>query len=239
METPSKSELFKGEGKSKTAIFAFGGCALLMGGIQPFEFVGTISKNFPDIDTYFFIDKNQCWYHKGLQGINESVDEMSEYLGEKMSKYEKTIFIGNSAGGYASLLYASLLNADVCLSFVPQTDLNLVVKTFPNKYDYSKLDSRYMDIVPHLNTTTQYELYSENLTNDVMHHKYHTQRLVDTGMANIKQHYCPGGVKGLRNRGELPNVIKQHLIWFEKLILWIRTKRLQNSKDSPVSSTST
>lgn len=212
METPSNSVLFKGEEKSKTVIFAFGGCALRLGGILPFEFVGTISKNFPDIDTYFFIDKNRCWYHQGLQGVNESVDEMSNYLGEKMSKYEKSIFIGNSAGGYGSLLYASLLNADVCLSFVPQTDLNLVVKTYPKKYDYTKLDSNYMDIIPHLNTTTQYELYSENLTHDVMHHKSHTQRLVDTGMSNINQQYCKGGVKGLRDRGELPNVIKPHLI---------------------------
>ena len=37
---------------------------------------------------YFFVDRNQCWYHKGIEGITKNIDETVEYL-NKIS-YEKT-----------------------------------------------------------------------------------------------------------------------------------------------------
>ena len=55
---------------SKNLIVCFGGMAMKMGGILPFEFLNYLSKTYKDnADLYFYIDKHQSWYHKGIDGI--------------------------------------------------------------------------------------------------------------------------------------------------------------------------
>ena len=62
---------------SKNLIICFGGMALKMGGILPFEFLNYLSKTFQkNTDLYIYIDKKQCWYHKGIDGITNNIDEI-------------------------------------------------------------------------------------------------------------------------------------------------------------------
>jgi len=48
-------------------IVCFGGMALQMGGILPFEFLNYLSLHYTNCDLLFFVDKYQCWYHKGFE----------------------------------------------------------------------------------------------------------------------------------------------------------------------------
>lgn len=72
---------------SENLIICFGGMALKMGGILPFEFLNYLSKIYKkNIDLYFYIDKNQCWYHKGIDGISKNIDDTVIYINNIIKK---------------------------------------------------------------------------------------------------------------------------------------------------------
>jgi hypothetical protein len=105
---------------SRVVIIALGGFAGGMG-IPPFEFFKITS----DLDTnrIFIRDIPQAMYHKGLPGIDGGVDGIIAALKEKIEDHgiERVVVVGNSGGGYASLLVGALLEADEVLSFSPVT----------------------------------------------------------------------------------------------------------------------
>lgn len=107
--------------KSDVMLVAFGGLKGGIGRILPFEFFN-LTK---DIDTkkIYVRDLSLAWYHKGLPGIAKNIDGVAKYLGGlvKKSGAKKVIVVGNSAGGYAALLFGHLIDADVVLAFAPQT----------------------------------------------------------------------------------------------------------------------
>ncbi len=86
---------------NELVILSFGGSALSMGGILPFEFLNFLNKNFPEYDKYFFIDKYIYWYHKGIKNISSDIESTKLFIEKIIQKYNKSIFIGTSAGGYA------------------------------------------------------------------------------------------------------------------------------------------
>lgn len=79
----------------------------------------------------FVRDIKKQWY---LTGINEKIDNpdlLFEFLYKETLGYN-IITIGSSAGGYASVLYGSLLNAKIVLTFNGQFELNsLLTKSNP------------------------------------------------------------------------------------------------------------
>lgn len=77
-------------------------------GILPFEFLNYLSVEYTHVcDLLFYVNHYQCWYYKGLTNISSTVDETIRYLQTiiKKHKYEKILFLGTSAGGYASILF--------------------------------------------------------------------------------------------------------------------------------------
>lgn len=151
------SELKINNGSEKL-IVCFGGKALQFGMILPFEFLNYLSSLYRDIcDLYFFIDKHQCWYHKGLEGITESIDETVIYINNVIKKgcYKKVIFMGVSAGGYGAILFGSLCNnVNNVISFIPQTKI-------PNA-----INPKYADIKNVINKKTSYLLYGDKSIED-------------------------------------------------------------------------
>ena len=125
---------------NKNLIICFGGMALRFGGILPFEFLNYLSSTYTDYcDLIFYIDIEQCWYHKGIKNITNSIDETILYLNNTITdrKYEKVIFMGTSAGGYASILFGSMCNnVNNVISFIPQT----IIKK-PINLNYSNLNN--------------------------------------------------------------------------------------------------
>jgi len=80
-----------------------------------------------DFDVLYFRNKDE-WYLGGLNGIGKNISHTIAFLKTEFSKYSKVICTGSSAGGYASLLFGSLLSVDLVFAGSPQTDLNYLLK---------------------------------------------------------------------------------------------------------------
>jgi len=145
-------ELTKINGK-KILICCFGGMAKKMGGILPFEFLNYLTSIYGDIcDLIFYIDNHQCCYHMGISGISTNIENTVQYIDKKIKQgnYEKIIFMGVSAGGYASILFGSLCkNISYVVSFIPKVILN-------NPYD-----KKYNNLKFFINTKTKYILIGD------------------------------------------------------------------------------
>lgn len=134
---------------NKNLIVCFGGLSLHFGGILPFEFLNYLSVNYTNkCDLFFFIDENQCWYHKGIKGITNTIDETIDYLKKLITPYEKVVFMGTSAGGYAAILFGSLCNVNV-ISFIPQTILD------------NPIDIRYKNLKDRINPNINYIVHGD------------------------------------------------------------------------------
>ena len=195
----SKSE-FKIINGNKILIVSFGGMISKFGNILPFEFLNYLSSIYLDsCDLYFFIDKNQCWYHKGIKDITNNIDETVLYINNiiKNKNYEKVLFIGVSAGGYGAILFGSLCNnINNVISFKPQT----IIK--------NPIDSNYSNLKKVINKNTSYLLYGDNSVNDKNdnHHISHCENLKDfPNVKIIKGNNCV--LKKLRDDGYIKSLI--------------------------------
>ena len=196
----SELEIING---NKYLICCFGGIGLKMGGILPFEFLNYLSLIYKDkCDLLFYIDKHQCLYHKGIDGITSNIEETINYLNNKINnqinKYEKVIFMGTSAGGYASILFGSLCNVNTVISFIPQTKLNKPV------------DKKYTDITEKINNTTNYILFGDSSIKNIndCHHISHCERL--KMFTNVTIHKKDKiDLKKLRDEGVIKEIIDE------------------------------
>jgi hypothetical protein len=185
--------------EKENLIVCFGGMALQFGGILPFEFLRYLSTFYTDsCDLIFYIDKQQCWYHKGIDGITTTVDETVDYLNTiiRNKNYKKTIFMGVSAGGYASILYGSLCNVDYIISFVPQTIL------------MNPINSNYINLKKFINTQSKYILHGDISIQDI-HELHHISQCENIGQfTNVsihKHHSCD--IKVFRDTGVIKNIL--------------------------------
>jgi hypothetical protein len=125
------------EYKSKILFLTFGG---IYGGIgiPVFEFY-RITEEFK-IRKLFLRDLRQVWYQGGLPEVGENIYSIAEFIKTQIDQQDcdKTIMIGNSAGGYAALLFGSILHADKVVAFSPQTFLNLRAKISNFDFRWSK-----------------------------------------------------------------------------------------------------
>ena len=92
--------------------------------MPPFEFQ-KISRCL-DSNRIFFRDPNQCWYHAGLPGIGNSIDGVASFIKTRIQQINpsRVVFMGNSMGGYASILFSAILNLGDVIAFAPQTYLS-------------------------------------------------------------------------------------------------------------------
>ena len=186
--------------KKKYLIVCFGGMSLRMGGIPPFEFLNYLRNVYKnECDLIFYIDIHQCCYHKGIKDISNNIDETVTYLNNKISQndYDKVIFMGTSAGGYASILFGSLCNnVNSVISFIPKTILN------------SPVDKKYSNLHNFINSNTNYILFGDlNIKNiNNCHHISQCEHLKD--FPNIKIIKVNGvDLKKLRDDNVIKNTI--------------------------------
>ena len=183
-------------------IITFAGLALSAFGIQPFEFMKCLTKWFPTISKKFYIDLNKCWYHKGIKGISTNIDDTKKYLEEIIKDYKKVIFIGSSAGGYAAILFGSLLNISSVIAFMPQTILTR-----------KDTNEKYRNIRTLLNNHTQYYIYGDISIQDIndLHHISHCKNLEN--YSNCKIVYGNGlNLPQMRDNGELKKIFESVII---------------------------
>lgn len=96
-----------------------------------------IRKKHPYTDLLFMRNRHG-WYLGGLNGIGKNINHTIAFLKKEFAKYDRIICIGSSQGGYASILFGSLLGANDILAAIPQTDLEYAVSNCrPAKQKFS------------------------------------------------------------------------------------------------------
>ncbi len=192
--------------------------------VPVFEFMNFLSEY--RVHKIFLRDFAQSWYTKGLPGFSKNIDDTAQFIGTYLSKYSrcKKIFLGNSAGGYAALVFGLLTNADSVHAFVPQTFLTPALRIYHRdlrwrkqikRLNRSKGNRKYMNLTHLFHKEkkflkqTKFHLYwnvndrldnihSKRLKgNEIVHHKY------NFGGHNL--------IKTLRDNGELELIIRKIL----------------------------
>jgi hypothetical protein len=186
-------------GNSDTLIISFAGHDRMFGGIQRFEFVNFLEAKFNTISRYFYTDNHLNSYHQGIKNITNNIDETVDYLKGEIQKYKNVIFLGVSSGGYAAILFGSLLNINYVLAFIPQT-----IRRNKN------IDEKYRDISQFINGNTKYYLYGDLSVGDKndCHHISHCERISHhPNVFLIKKNKI--NLKKLRDNGELEFILNK------------------------------
>lgn len=107
------------EGADKLVLL-FGGIAGGLG-VPPFEFFK--AANILDCSKIFLRDLRQAWYQRGLPGVGDDTRAVATYIEQKIdqSGCSDITFIGNSMGGFAALLFCSMVRRGRVIAFSPQT----------------------------------------------------------------------------------------------------------------------
>ena len=178
---------------SETLVISFAGHDRMFGLIPRFEFVNFMETRFKNISRHFYTDKYLNSYNQGIHEITNNIDETIDYLRNEIKNYKNVICLGVSSGGYAAILFGSLLNINYVLAFIPQTLRR-------NK----NIDEKYRDISKFINETTKYYLYGDLSVSDVMncHHISQCERISHhSNVFLIKKKYI--NLKEMRDTGEL------------------------------------
>lgn len=118
-EKPKKGRLEDLQNRAYLFV-AFGGIRQRLGA-PPFEFFNSIANI--DCDKIFLRDFQRSWYQRGIDQELNDFDKVVNYLGGVISKYKyrKVCFLGNSMGGYAAILFGTILDVDKVIAFAPQS----------------------------------------------------------------------------------------------------------------------
>ena len=195
-------------------IVCFGGLSLKFGGILPYEFLSFLSKSYPaECDCVFIIDKHQCWYHKGIDGLTTTIDDTVLYLNNTISNgnYDKVLFMGTSSGGYGAILFGSLCKIDTVIAFNPQTILTpTIIATYINLKN--NINAQYRNLKNSINNKTKYILHGDITITDVndRHHISHCTNLESYPNVSVIRH-SPLVLKKIRDNGQLKQIIDDSL----------------------------
>jgi hypothetical protein len=186
---------------NKTIVVSFASHGQRHNGMPRREMSGFFDKWFPETKVLYFMDDRSICYHQGIRGISRNIQETAEYIRKQTKDYSKVVFIGVSCGGYAAILFGSLLKIDTVIAFIPQTRLRS-----------NMFDARYKDLGPFINDTTKYMLFGDisiDNPNDYHHishcdHVAHHPNVHVTRMEGLN-------MKKLRDDGDLFRVVNDVL----------------------------
>lgn len=202
---------------SEKLFLFFGGIAGAIG-MPPFEFYK--ASRILDYSKVFLRDLNQAWYQRGLPAIGNDVYAIGEYLKNKIAESgaSEIYFVGNSMGGFAALLFCSMLQAGKAIAFSPQTFISPAKRKEHGDRRWSRQlkklhkkrsDSDIYDLKPWIeNHFPQIQARIYVSTSDVLDVQ-HADELQD--FPNIEIHRFPeadhGLVTMLRNDGVLEKIL--------------------------------
>lgn len=134
IESPIEIDL--SESGSKLYIF-FGG--IIAGvGIPPFEFYR--SSEILKEHRIFVRDLSQRWYQNGLPPLTHDIFDTATHLENELKRIspEEVFFVGNSMGGYAAILFSSLIGVGKVIAFSPQTFISPWLRYRHKDYRWGK-----------------------------------------------------------------------------------------------------
>jgi hypothetical protein len=182
---------------SELLIISFTSQGKMVRDVQSYDFFNFLENKFPHASRYFYVDIHRTCYHKGIHDKSTNIDETVEYLKHKVKKYKHVIFIGLSSGGYAALLYSSLVGISDVIAFYPQTILRS-----------QNIDEKYRDISKYINDYTKYHLYGDLRKTNVIdcHHISQCERIAHHPNVHLtKKSYI--NLRYMRDNGELYTII--------------------------------
>lgn len=120
-----------------------------------YEWYGArIKKGFKHI---FIRDNKKQWYLEGINNDINSIEKLEVFLKSETKGY-KTIMIGSSAGGYAAVLFGSLLKSEYIISFNGQFQFYDLLKTSSEDIDPvifrnrdNKIINKFYSLKPYIN----------------------------------------------------------------------------------------
>jgi pimeloyl-ACP methyl ester carboxylesterase len=215
---PNPTELTPVDGSKDLFVF-FGGIAAGIV-IPPFEFYS--AARILDASRLFIRDLDQCWYQTGVPSISRDINGTVQFIQDTRASLgaERLVLVGNSMGGFAALLFSSLIPDCRAVAFSPQTFISPLLRlwyrdarwyrTIAKAWRRSVLRPYVWDLLPLMrsrmpaaNSATVFAASGHRL--DRLHaERLHgvpgvTVRLLDGDTHNV--------VKSLRDRGELPAII--------------------------------
>jgi hypothetical protein len=217
------------ESESETLLLTFGGMKSLAG-LASFEFVA-LTETMP-VKRMFVRDPRQSWYHRGMPQHGATLASVAESLGDLVegAGAKRLVVAGNSAGGYAALLFGTLLGADLVLAFAPQTtiDPKILGEMGDHRWDemlaplikHGALEPHWTDLRAALPgarlADTRYKIFFDEHTT---HDRLHAERLSGLEGARLYR-FGRGGhvlVRHLRDVGALDRLLRAALGLPERL----------------------
>ncbi len=208
---------------SSTLLIAFGGLRGKVG-VLPFEFFRATGE-LP-VKRLFVRDLRESWYHRGIPGHGTTLLDVAGALEGILARtrVERLVVAGNSAGGYAALVFGTLLGADTALCFAPQTTLDLddLAALGDDHWDAylrplaaaGELDARWVDLARALpgarRADTRYRVFfDDSLAVD----RGHAERLA--GIDGVSLYRFAHGkhhlITSLRDNGVLHRLLQREL----------------------------
>ncbi|SHE88416.1 Uncharacterised protein family (UPF0227) [Psychroflexus salarius] len=202
---------------SDVIVITFGGIKMGIG-MPRFEFKNILIKY--NCDQAFIIDPNQSWYQDGINS-KPNFESLKSEIENIIRDYKKVIFIGNSMGGFAAIMFGALLNVDRVISFSPQTFISRYRRAYYGDKRWSDqinsiVSKNYLNLKRLLLKTksknsTIYSIYYS--TTDKLD-KIHSERLSKLKSCNLYS-YSFGGhnlVKSLKDKGILTEILNENLL---------------------------
>jgi pimeloyl-ACP methyl ester carboxylesterase len=211
------------ESDARTLLLAFGGLNRQIG-MPPFEFF-SLTRDIP-VKRLFVRDPRQAWYHCGMPQHGASLMSVADSLRGLIARHdvERLVVVGNSAGGYAALVFGTLLGAETVLCFAPQTvlDLKVLAAAGDHRWDDNlrphartgALDPHWIDLQRALpgarRADTRYEIYFDDSS---LLERWHAERLL--GIEGVRLYRFGHGdhdlVRMLRETGALERILRRAL----------------------------
>lgn len=158
------------------------------------------------------------WYLLGLNGIGNDINDTIYFLEKEFKLYDSVICLGNSSGGFASILFGSILKSDFVISLIGQTDLeyclkNLSIEHFGHdkllgiKTNHPEVWLKYQDLSKVITNDVCYRLFYnsdqywiDKQCNDslILHDSHHLNNIINFD-----------SVSTFESEPEGPNVLKQ------------------------------
>lgn len=203
---------------SRCLYVVFGG---LSGGLAMPRFEFCQSLQIVEQSKIFVRDHAQCWYQVGLPGIADDVRGVADFLRGRIAdlRPERTVFLGNSMGGFAAILIACLLGEGRAIAFAPQTFVSptarLLYRDGRWRRSVWKMYARCLakrclfDLRPHVARAPNVDV-DIYVSSDCRLDALHAGRL--SHLANVSVRTFPSGghglVRHLRDEGRLGDVLR-------------------------------
>jgi len=146
----------------------------------------------------FIRDNKKQWYLEGINSEINTIERLCDFLKAETEGY-KTVMLGSSAGGYAAVLFGSLLKSEYILSFNGQFKLNDLLESSNESIDpiifrerNNILINQYFSLNTFIsNPSRVYYFYSNNSRWDVLNMRHVEKTGINMVSFNTSIHGIP------------------------------------------------